>query len=456
MQKLFDVFAKPLSKDKVDAIYESVTTASEAQDGDAAWAALAPLLRAQPKQLMAAQCLVTIADKGLLSIERAVEVLSAIYDAHKDDADIVASIGKSLESARDIDQLNAAPPTAPLFSNVIDRLNGFIKAADSETSEESLVYALATASRMVGRQRDDVAHAMHQRLIELDSKNAPYRYTLGLFCKTRGLFEAGMIANQAAVNLKPETVDSYEWNLGICATGAKHGAVALEVWQRMGQKIGMGRFGLPEGGYPNCKVRLAQRPLAARTADNDYPGLEETIWIERLSPCHGIVRSVLVQQLGVDFGDVVLIDGAPITYHTYGDNEVPVFPHLATLVKGGYQFFDFAGTQDASGQLEGISEALTEDTIVYSHTENYRTLCMDCWHNPDIDHEEHRGEDRHVVTGRIAAPPTVEAEQLLQQIDGALVELNACHLYSPTLCHSAGQEKRAGVEQRRFDLLTNN
>ncbi|MFX4790264.1 hypothetical protein ABTB87_23585, partial [Acinetobacter baumannii] len=67
----------------------------------------------------------------------------------------------------------------------------------------------------------------------------------------------------------------------------------MDVWKRMGQKIEPGRFGLPEGGYPACKVKLAERPLAERAADSDDPGQEETVWIERLSPCHGIIRSVL-------------------------------------------------------------------------------------------------------------------------------------------------------------------
>ena len=74
--------------------------------------------------------------------------------------------------------------------------------------------------------------------------------------------------------------------------------------------------------------------------------LEETIWIERPSPCHGIVRSVLFQaEPGVDFGDMVLFDGAPITYHRYGDKQVPVFPHLATLHSWNHRFYDFAATQ---------------------------------------------------------------------------------------------------------------
>jgi hypothetical protein len=155
------------------------------------------------------------------------------------------------------------------------------------------------------------------RLLELEPDKSHRHYNYGLFLKTRGRFREGMLANQRAVTLSTEPSEAYEWNLGICATGAKDGAVALEVWKRMEQKIEMGRFGLPEGRYPQCKVRLAERPLAERTAERDDPGLEETIWIERLSPCHGVIRSVLYQDLGIDYGDVVLIDGAPITHHKH-------------------------------------------------------------------------------------------------------------------------------------------
>ncbi len=228
---------------------------------------------------------------------------------------------------------------------------------------------------MLARQRDDVAEKSYKRLIELDPGHSGYHYGLGLFCKTRGRFREGLVANQKAASLEKEPRDAYEWNCGICATGARAGVVALEIWKRMGQKIEMGRFDLPEGGYPQCKVRLAQRPLAERTADTDDPGLEETIWIERLSPCHGIVRSVLFQDLGVDYGDVVLIDGAPITYHMYGETSIPIFPHLATLVRNNYQFYDFAGTQDTAGKLEACSEDLERDAIVYSHSESFQFLC---------------------------------------------------------------------------------
>lgn len=454
---MFKSLKKPLSGKKIDSIQKQVIAAAEAGDNDASWNALQPLLRAQAHQERAARTLVQIVNKEYLAIDRALEVLSGIYEGHADNDKIVASIGAALQSARDIDQLNAEPPDHPLFLQVVDRLTSIArKTGGANETEEFILDGLATAARMVARQRDDVAEESYRRLVEIDPDYAPYHYNLGLFYKTRGRFREGMLANQQAASRVDEPVESYQWNLGICATGAGEGAVALDVWKRMGQKIEMGRFDLPEGGYPQCKVRLAERPLAERNADTDEPGLEETIWIERLSPCHGIVRSVLYQDLGVDYGDVILIDGAPITYHRYGDEEIPVFPHLATLVRQGFQFFDFAATQDASRRVADASRDLDGDAIIYSHSENYKVVCKRCWRDPDIDHENHEEEEKHVVTGRIAVPRHVDAGDFLSQLDAAIESRKPCRVYSPDLCEAAGLNERAKFERRRLETLSNN
>jgi tetratricopeptide (TPR) repeat protein len=365
-------------------------------------------------------------------------------------------MGQCLEAVRDINDLNAAPPTHAVFRTVVDRLAAFAQQQTGKRKEEATLLGLATSARMVARQYDELAENSYRKLTELNPRNSAYHYNLGLFFKTRGKFEEGMKSNQTATSLADEAVDAYEWNLGICATGARNGAVALDVWKQMGQKLEMGRFGLPEGTYHHCKVKLAERPLAERGKDRDDPGLEETIWIERLSPCHGIIRSVLYKKLGVDYGDVILIDGAPITHHTYGDTKVPVFPHLATLARQNYQFYDFAGTQQQPRQLADASTDLDGDTVVYPHSENVQMLCANCWRDPDLDHEHHERMEKHVVIGRIAAAAHVDPVQLLDQLDKAVVRRSGCQLYAPDLCAAAGFEPRASVDKQRFDLLTHN
>jgi len=447
-----------LSSERIETLEQEVIEEADAGRSETAWNKVQPLRKSQHHQREAASALLRIVGRHGLPREGAADVLLEIAQSHPQDADLLAMLGECLQVARDIDDLNAPPPAHAVFRTALERLAALAQDHAGRPGEEAILQGLATAARMLARQHDDIAENSYRKLVAIDPRDSGHHYNLGLFFKTRGEFEEGMKANQTAASLAAEVTEPYEWNLGICATGARNGAVALEVWKRMGQKIAMGRFGLPEGTYEPCKVKLTQRPLAERSADRDDPGLEETIWIERLSPCHGIIRSVLYDQLGVDYGDVILIDGAPITYHTYGNARVPVFPHLATLERQNYQFYDFAGTQDEPRQLSGAEGDLDGDSVIYPHSELVMTLCAQCWRDPDLDHERHVHErtEKHIVIGRIAAAPHVDPAQLLDQLDKAMAKRKGCHLYAPDLCAAAGFEARAAVEKRRFDLLTRN
>lgn len=445
-----------LSSDEIGAIARDAVAEGQAGNKQAAWQKIQRLRKAQHHQPDAAMALLWVIDGRNLPREEAAGVLSEIADAHDEDVNILSALGQCLEAVRDIDDLNAPPPGHSIFLTMVEKLACLAKVHEGKPEQERILRGLATSARMMARQKDAIAESSLRKLTEINPQKSSHHYNLGLFYKTRGRFAEGVAANRSAAGLSQDAVDSTEWNLGICATGARDAETALDVWKRMGQKIELGRFGLPEGGYPTCKVKLAERPLAERAAELDDPGEEETVWIERLSPCHGIIRSVLYGNLGVDYGDVILMDGAPITHHTYGEQLVPVFPHLATLLRRNYQFFDFAGTQETARQLVDLSEELDKDAVIYSHSENFKIMCANCWRNPDIDHEVHERMEKHVVTGRIAAPPDIAPSRLLDLIDEAIEKRGTCQLYAPDLCAAAGLPARERVDRCRFTMLKDN
>jgi len=430
--------------------------AVKAEDIDTILKRLKPLIEAQTSQIDAVEALIDFVKTEHLPTEKNLDILLEIYNTHSDDGYIAILIGSALETVRDINNLNAAPPESQIFYNVIGRLSRLV-LENKDTKKEALaVEMLSSVARIMAHQYDKLAEENYTKLVKLLPDTSWAHYNQGLFFKTRGRFEEGVSANQKAITLNKKdnkSNEGYQWNLGICATGSGKADIALQIWQDMGNNIKMGRFNLPEGGYPSCKIKLAQRPLAERDADNDNPGLEETIWIERLSPCHGVIRSVLYQDLGVNYGDVVLFDGAPITYHKYGDEQIAVFPHLSTLQKNDYQIYPFAGTQAENGKLNDISQQLEEDAIVYSHTENYRILCSGCWKDEAIDHQHTKDEEKHVVTGCIAAPKSMSPQELLEQIDFTLKGTPENRLFSPELCLAAGFKDRAKIEEHRYNLL---
>lgn len=441
-------------KRRLEKLRKALDAAS--QDGrDAMLAALAPAIDALSEDRANALAMIRALDQGPLPPDDVANVFGRILDLYGDDEEIPVLLGATIESARDLDDLNAAPTGHPLFSTLLAKLAEQAVAASYPEEEKFIQDALGTTARMMGRQKDDTAERAFKRLVELDPETPFPHYGLGLFYKTRGRFAEGMAANQRAIDLAGDKAsDAMKWNLGICATGAGEGQVALEVWRAMGNTLDIGHLDLPDGGYHSCKVRLAERPLAERSAESDDPGMEENIWIERLSPCHGIVRSVLFQEdLGVDFGDTVLFDGAPITYNRYGDSEVAVFPHLATLAKGNHHIYLFAATQLESGVVETVNERLENAAYIYSHTENFYTLCACCMAKGDTDHAQERREHK-VIRGRIAIPPDITAADALARIDAAYAAIEGARLFAPDLAQAAGDEDRARMEMPRFLELT--
>ncbi len=184
---MFKFLKNALSEDKIQSIQKKATDEAKAGDTDAAWNTLQPLLRAQRHQQEAAKSLVSLVDSSLLPIERGLELLANVYDAYSDDPEMIGAIGAASSGARDIDQLNSGPPDHPLFTEVIERLQQFAKHVNKE-NEEIIFDGLATAARMVARQRDEVAESSYKRLVEIDPDDAAYHYNLGLYFKTRGRF----------------------------------------------------------------------------------------------------------------------------------------------------------------------------------------------------------------------------------------------------------------------------
>lgn len=445
-----------LTDKKIAKIVDIVLGCAEEERWDDAWREAQTLVKAHARQERATAALVHLLSRGAFDRRKSAEVAASLFEAHSDDVALLGKIGQSFPVIHDISYLNAGPPDSPLLHALAGRLRDLAASAGDEAEELAALHGLAATARLLGRAWDDVAESACLRLVELCPERWECRYDLGLFYKTRGRFALGLAANQAAADLGGAEDESVQWNLGICATGAGDGEAALGVWKGMDNKIEMGRFGLPEGAYAPVKVRLAERPLAERdpAKEPDDPGLEETIWVERISPCHGIVRNALFyDEIRVDFGDVVLFDGAPITHHAYGDGSVAVFPHLTTLVRGRYQIYPFGGTQGAKGLIAGLSGSLPEGVVLYPHTEQVRFLCLACWEKPGLDHADHGSAEHHVVTGKLCVPPSVEPAALLRRLDELQVEDSGVRLLIPELSRSAGEAGRAEFETRRLDML---
>ena len=164
-------------------------------------------------------------------------------------------------------------------------------------------------------------------------------------------------------------------------------------------------------------------------------------------------RSALYGELGVDFGDAVLFDGAPITQHRYGDREVPVFPHLATLERGGYLIVPFVGAQPHEGAIRALDQLLPHDIALYVHTEQVVFLCASCWGDAKHDRRGHDAAEHRVVRGKLCAPKSLPPAELRRLLDEATATHAGIQVLAPELSRLVGDAARAEVETRRMAMV---
>ena len=180
---------KNLTDKKIKEIHDAAIGAS---DSDDVWNKLAPLIKAQASNEIAADALIDVIRKGHLSINQSLDLLSEIFEAHKNNDDVVIRLGSVMDAARDLNYLNDPPPTHPLFAEIIKRLYDMASATKDEKKEALIVEELSSTARLMARQYDDIADESYARLVELLPNASWAHYNQGLFFKTRGRFSEGV------------------------------------------------------------------------------------------------------------------------------------------------------------------------------------------------------------------------------------------------------------------------
>lgn len=379
--------------------------------------------------------------------------LARRFLATEPDGAALVQLGLEAERLVDTRFLNAQAPDPDLFDALMERLEAL---RDRHGPDPMLCGALGTAGRIGGRRFDAATDAAHRDLLTMDPDSPWPLYNYGLFLKTRGRYREGLEVNLRALGLAPDE-PPIVWNAAICATACGDAETALRLNHQVGVKAELGRHGLPDGTFPSMQVQLVERPLAERGPEADDPGAHETVWVERHSMCHGTIRSPLYSDLGVDYGDVVVFDGAAILWRRWGDQEVPVHPQLCTVVRPGYRVFAFAGTQSEQGGVAGLGQDLPDDAILYSHTESFSVVCADCWRDPGRDHAAHHVRSRQSVSrGKLCVGPHTPLVEVGRTLDAALAGRPGgvdCELLVPELWAALGDPRRAAEERVRMAMI---
>jgi hypothetical protein len=309
---------------------------------------------------------------------------------------------------------------------------------------------LAGLLRRLGPEDRLEADRMYRRLRAEDPSDWATHWNHALLLKHSGRFDDALAALDAYRSVGGAPDQAFNWNTGICATGAGLGEKALDAWLAEHVKIALADDGMPSGGFPDVQVRISSRgPLGGPSCEPaaDAPDCEYG-WVRPRSPCHGVLLTPLTMDEPTDVGDVLLWDGAPVRFKEFDGRRVATFPLLKVLARGGYRRYRFRAEQEDAGLVAALEEALPRGAQLYVHDEEVAWLCHKCAASGAADPHMHDGPPaRRLVSGKLVVPPGVSLGDLRERLSESLRVRPAVRLAVPALHRDDGDLAAAARDE---------
>ncbi len=323
---------------------------------------------------------------------------------------------------------------------------------------------LGNALRFCGPGKDAEAQDAFTRAIELDPERGEWWYDAGLLDKWRGRFDEGYAANEQA-RMRLGDQRPVLWNLAVCATALGKAEEAVDIWEQLGVPARIDRSrGMPfVANLPPMLVRVLSR-TPATDATSQLPDRAvgfELVWIAPLSPCHGVVQSPTFRDAPIDYGDLVLWDGAPVAAHqTSAGEPVPVFPLLEILRPGDERRWPFIALEREPGAVRSLEESLPEGVRVFIQEERVEHHCAACESGEPHEHETASGPasvsasvpaqvSAPLVRGKLIVPFALKLDEFVAAWERA-VNGRPTSIALPALYEAAGDAKQAGQEHQAW------
>lgn len=320
-----------------------------------------------------------------------------------------------------------------------------------------LYASLANALRLAGPGEDEAARAASRSALELDDQRGSWWYDAGILHKWRGRFADGFAACETALERGAPRRPTL-WNLALCATALGKGGDAAHAWRALAIDATVDpESGMPfVDGLPPLLVRVLSRPSPVDGTSAFDKGVGfELVWVAPISPCHGVVQSPTFRDAPIDYGDVILWDGAPVAEHRAADGDrVPVFPVLEILRHGDEQRWPFISLEREAGALEALRTTLPEGARLFVQRERLQHHCPSCEagipHTHDLSSDEApAGSAGTLKRGKVVVAAGTDLEALQQAWEAGL---GARKLVAalPGLYEALKQTKRSGQEHQAW------
>lgn len=444
----------------IDAIIDEARRAGMEGEVARAWSILEPhrdLLEDEPR--IAWAWLILIKNGGDPAARRAdVEAILEEWIIDPFITDLGATILHDLADGRAADEPIPEDDPARVGARYADAALHELTDAQRTDPEigGQLQLTLANCLRLAGPAHDAEAERAYEAALALQPHEAWWWFDFGLLRKLRGRWGEGVeVFSKVDALLDGEVDQSTLVNLAICATGAGDGELAAQAWRRLGSDCEIGADGLPAmEGLGLYKVRLSTAGIGP-----DHPGAGpvqfEHVWAIPRSPCHGTLVGAPMYDVGVEHGDVILWDCAPIGYAEQDGERFPRVPMLAKIADGVARSFPLRARQPAPGALEALDEALPDGVFLYVHDERVMHLCERCVREggPHDDQHPPVGEPPAVVTGKLVLEDPSAGPSVAATLDDVVRRAEGVTLAVPSLFERVGDEVGARRHRETWDAL---
>lgn len=253
----------------------------------------------------------------------------AFHEGHAEDPGAVLAIATALVAEAErippdapVDPEGAAALAASMVQPVLDRTD-----LEPET-RAFLALNLGHALRRLGPEADADAQRAYAEALVLQPERGWWHHALAALHKWRGRWAECLAAEQEArARLEGERVPVL--GVALAATALGEGEVAAEAYET----LGLPRPEVAAGGMPRVdglgrrRIRTPARPTGRGVQELPDPCFE-LVWVELLSPCHGVVASPTFLDAPIDYGDVILFDPARVATTESGEAVHPVLERL--------------------------------------------------------------------------------------------------------------------------------
>lgn len=414
-----------------------------ARTRDEAWKALEPLRGSLPGDRELALTWLTLLAASP-SRAGAIDDARAVLARHPDDLELVqAALAALLAIA---DRVPFDEPRAP--GDAAQIAADEARAALTRHPETAEIHAaLGNALVRLGPTHDAAAIASLEEAIRRDPRGE-WLSDLGIAHKRARRFLAAQIAFEKA-RAKLGDRRPLLFHLALCGAANGDDAVARGALEALGFRLeGTGRPFVPD--LPETAVRLATREAGSKTAPVEL----ERAFVQLLSPVHGVLRTPMRGDSVADFGDVLLLDPAPVASTMENGERRPVLGVLGVLAPGDERRIPFLALEQKEGEVAALGAALPEGCLWYVHGTRIESVCPRCAAGDAMQKHEHLPAEEHrAVYGKLVVPASVELRAARDTIERARAAHPGVLLALPRLHELLGDTPQAGKAHKTWGVI---